>query len=754
MLIASLSSLALTLAAGVAAVPVADVPPADPARRAAAAERLVARGRPHPAGYAAAVDLRPEREGAWDDLPDGSRRWRLTVRSADARWLVLGFGAFRIPPHASLRVLDPTGAVVAGPYGDGAGGGRGELWTPPLPGDTARLELVLPASRFGARTPVLRLTTVVQGYADAWTDAGTPGADAAELDASGSCELDASCGPAPWRAAEQGVVQLLAGGVAFCTGTLVTTTARDCRPYVLTAAHCVENAAEAAATTVRFNYARPACAWGAAPEDQTRTGATLLARGVDSDFALLELDEPVPAAFEPFFNGWDRSGAAVAGTRCIHHPAGDVRKASADDDLLLPGAGWGPDHWRVQDWDLGSTESGSSGAPLFDPQRRVIGQLHGGTASCDSQTWDEFGKLAVSWAAGGTPATRLADWLDPAHTQAVVEDGRWGSECAPEPDLNLVAVVLDDSAGNGNGAADPGERLTLALALHNDGHAVATGISATLEGVGPTVALVRTEAEWPDLVPQATEWSSAPHFTLDLDRAHACGEALAMQLVVRLEQGPPRTIEVRVPIGTAHTAAAFPPAPESAAATLTTSGFVRAEGAGMAGGPAWRAAGAGPGAEATLRLDLPAPLPAHARALFAQRFDTQAHHDGGVLEYTLDGGSTWVDAGPLAVTGGYTSGITGSAASPLAGRAAWSGVSAGWIASEFDLAGLAGSLAALRWRFASDDTLASDGWTLDEIRLETTSHSCLPPERLTTRPAAGRHAWAPPARAGAARGGG
>jgi hypothetical protein len=77
---------------------------------------------------------------------------------------------------------------------------------------------------------------------------------------------------------------------------------------------------------------------------------------------------------------------------------------------------------RVADWDLGSTEPGSSGSPLFDQAHRVIGQLHGGFASCTSQEADWYGKFSVSWNGGGTSSTRLSDWLDPDGTGVLVTD--------------------------------------------------------------------------------------------------------------------------------------------------------------------------------------------------------------------------------------------------------------------------------------------------------------------------------------------
>ena len=53
----------------------------------------------------------------------------------------------------------------------------------------------------------------------------------------------------------------------------------------------------------------------------------------------------------------------------------DPTTTTSFGEISVPGAGT---HVRVEDWDLGTTEGGSSGSPLFDQNHRVIGQLHGG----------------------------------------------------------------------------------------------------------------------------------------------------------------------------------------------------------------------------------------------------------------------------------------------------------------------------------------------------------------------------------------
>jgi hypothetical protein len=77
----------------------------------------------------------------------------------------------------------------------------------------------------------------------------------------------------------------------------------------------------------------------------------------------------------------------------------------------------------VTDWDLGTTEPGSSGSGLWDQNHRLIGQLQGGYAACGNDLSDWYGRFSVSWDGGGTGATRLRNWLDPGNTGAMVLDG-------------------------------------------------------------------------------------------------------------------------------------------------------------------------------------------------------------------------------------------------------------------------------------------------------------------------------------------
>ncbi|KAG0227128.1 hypothetical protein BGW42_003144 [Actinomortierella wolfii] len=125
---------------------------------------------------------------------------------------------------------------------------------------------------------------------------------------------------------------------------------------------------------------------------------------------------PNPAEVEPIFG--------------IHHPGGDIMKVSFVLNGTLPKACWtdcDPDqyfHWQIPRWDRGTTEPGSSGSPLFNADKRIVGQLHGGTASCyNSKGYDVYGGLHASFRAPPRVKDRLSTYLDPDHTGVQFMDG-------------------------------------------------------------------------------------------------------------------------------------------------------------------------------------------------------------------------------------------------------------------------------------------------------------------------------------------
>ncbi|MEP0807183.1 MAG: M4 family metallopeptidase, partial [Chloroflexota bacterium] len=115
-------------------------------------------------------------------------------------------------------------------------------------------------------------------------------------------------------------------------------------------------------------------------------------------------------------------------------------------------------------------------------------------------------------------------------------------------------------------------------------------------------------------------------------------------------------------------------------------------------------------------------VPANAFLHFAHAYDfetTSVYWDGGVLEYSINNGSTWVDAGSLMTHNGYRGTIYANWNNPLKGRAAFVGTSHGYISTRVNLASLAGKTVTFRWRMGLDDAGAAWGWWVDNIRVYT-----------------------------------
>jgi bacillolysin len=120
-------------------------------------------------------------------------------------------------------------------------------------------------------------------------------------------------------------------------------------------------------------------------------------------------------------------------------------------------------------------------------------------------------------------------------------------------------------------------------------------------------------------------------------------------------------------------------------------------------------------------------LPSSAFLHFKHAFEFESSYDGGgydggVLEYTIDGGATWNDAGTLFDDGqNYTGPLRSRAvgSSTLVGRTSFTGSSHGYVSSRYNLASLAGKNVRFRFRQASDGLIASGGWNVDDIRIYT-----------------------------------
>ncbi|MEN8165697.1 MAG: hypothetical protein ABFS37_16330, partial [Acidobacteriota bacterium] len=365
------------------------------------------------------ASISPANSGRWDRLAYGGDLWRVEIDAPGALSLNLRIDDLNLPAGASLWLHDPAGAQVHGPYTQADRDNHGGLSTPIVLGDHLVVEVSAPPGR--ASDVRLRISSVHHGYRIFGEDPRKGG--------QGDCNIDVVCPEGDgWRDQIRSVARYTIDGAYLCTGTLVNNTAEDDRPLFLTADHCDVRAGNANTVVVYWNYESPNCGdLSGGSLGQNQTGSTFLSTwewnwAGGSDFTLLELHSIPEPGFNVYYAGWDVSGITPQSVTGIHHPSGGEKAISFEDDPLTTR---GESHWKVNDWDLGTTEPGSSGSCIFDQSNGLcVGTLSGGYAACGNDDEDWYGQLHESWTGNDTPDSRLSDHLDPLALGVTTLEGR------------------------------------------------------------------------------------------------------------------------------------------------------------------------------------------------------------------------------------------------------------------------------------------------------------------------------------------
>lgn len=456
------------------------------------------------------VNLTPFNSGEWRTFKQ-YKEWTLTIQSKSAKSLNLGFTEYQLPDQATMSIITEDGETL-GPFTKSDNEEHLQFWTPIVLGDKLTIQLRIPEDKISELS--LRLSAVNHGFRFAETR-------------SGSCNIDVLCAddtsyPLIEKYKDQiqsvGVVQI--NGVLLCTGYLVNNGNNDFTPYFITAAHCRITERNASTVVVYWNFQNSFCRTpnsaisgqtGDGTQTQFSSGAELVSSAEDGrdnalsvDFTLIRLNDRVDPNFSPYFAGWDISSNFSDTSFVVHHPNAEEKRISFDygkprlapmiqdsftfnnqpveDSVFV----------RVENWEQGTTEFGSSGAPLFDVTGKVIGSLSGGRASCVAlDGFDDFGWLGLAWENEGTPETRLKDWLDPQDAGITSLNGLNGSFtlladepfrqlCGVQSDSIKIDITVDDNFENTvdltlinlpnnasgsfiNASPSPGETTTLVL---------------------------------------------------------------------------------------------------------------------------------------------------------------------------------------------------------------------------------------------------------------------------------------------------
>ncbi len=405
-------------------LPTLTLPDVNAAALLAEDERDAALGLPFRFGVKKTADISLQRDGS-RLAGIGQTIIRYRIRASGAFSVNLLFDQFRLATGAEFTLYNADSTFLVGPITAAQNSPTNQCWSDLLPGSEVILELREPS---GAATPsVVHVSGVVHGYKNTF-----PSATTKVFGAAADCQKNVTCYPTYQTEADGVAMILLADGTRWCTGSLVNSINQQFRSFFLSAFHCIDlnnngvlESAESGAIQnwlFRFGYQSPGCSPSAEDADYvTVGGADLRAARNESDFLLLELRQQLTSAINPTYLGWDRSTTLPSSMVGIHHPSGDVKKISFATgtatltDYVNP---VGTTHLQVQWGEFGVTEPGSSGSPISNANRRIVGQLHGGPSYCGAplaNRYDLYGRLATSWNGGSSPSTRLRDWLDPSN---------------------------------------------------------------------------------------------------------------------------------------------------------------------------------------------------------------------------------------------------------------------------------------------------------------------------------------------------
>ncbi len=356
------------------------------------------------------VQIKPSSKGNWITMDNGDRVWRLAIHSAGAYSIGMILERYQPVPGGKIYLFNKDHTEIFGAFTSENIAPGGFLSIMPFPGEDVVIEYDLPRAA-GAQDPFV-ITTLAHDYKNFYSLMGS----------SGSCNLDVNCPQvANWHKEKNGVCKLLINSIELCSGVLVNNVRNDGRPFVLTANHCINTDSLANRTLFIFNFEKDSCGSSSiVSNSHVLSGSWLKATKLYLDFTLVEMGERPPYSFTPYYVGWNIDTAGILNTVAIHHPEGDVKKISIDANPPTVSSFESPysanAFWKIGRWETGTTEPGSSGAPLFDQNHQVIGTLTGGQATCYYPVNDFFEMISRAWNEYPDSSNQLRYWLDPDHS--------------------------------------------------------------------------------------------------------------------------------------------------------------------------------------------------------------------------------------------------------------------------------------------------------------------------------------------------
>lgn len=365
------------------------------------------------------VDINTEEYGVWlDDESSEKKIWLLRIRAKNAQSLQLFFNEFHLVDGVKLFVYNRTRSKIQGAFTAKNNKEWGSFSLAPFADNELYIELQVPwfIEKFGR----LSLDEVAVEISEKTMQKSS---EDEYYDWSASCHVNVNCYTnTSYQTQKRSVCRIVYRGGHRCTGTLLNNLEYDQTPYVLTAAHCISTEFVAQTAVFVFGYESPSCEGEDTliSDANSISGAELIStKAGDLDFVLLKLSEKPEIESQPYYSGWDARDVAPTSSYTIHHPEGDVKKLSIDEDEAVSRSYASFDKnsfWMIANYEIGTSEAGSSGAGLISKNGYLVGSLTGGGDTCEYNIYDFYQKFSSSYDSYSAPENQLKNWLDPKQT--------------------------------------------------------------------------------------------------------------------------------------------------------------------------------------------------------------------------------------------------------------------------------------------------------------------------------------------------
>ena len=379
--------------------------------------------------------------GAWINA-GGFSIWKLPIQTHGEYGTVVFFEKLIMPDGGEIKAYTPDSILQTPTFTENPNKKGVSFALPGLPANEIVVEIRIPIQkRNELEVEIKKIGSIIVNKL--YRASKKPGFGDAPL-----CFANVNCSEgAPWQDQSRSVAKYMTiegSDIGYCTGSLVNNTNQNCKNYFLTAQHCGMGAttAELGQFIFYFNYESPNCTNPASENGLTNqtvigcsrkasSGTRLTLPPDGSDFQLLELNA-IPASYNVYFAGWNRNAIEhLQGPgSIIQHPQGDIKKIAFWNKIQI--APLALDHLEVgmiaSEHGDGTVVPMSSGSPVFDANKLIVGNVTHGSSGCISAEPGASvygGMLFYHWDKHGKGADRqLKPWLDPSNSGVTTLAGK------------------------------------------------------------------------------------------------------------------------------------------------------------------------------------------------------------------------------------------------------------------------------------------------------------------------------------------